>query len=156
MRIVSGGQTGVDRAALDAAVECGLQSGGWCPRSRIAEDGIIPSRYVLHETPSDRYRQRTGWNVRDSDATLILVRSLPLRGGTLLTRNIAEQLQRPVFTCLLQETSPETVLRWIQEMGVEVLNVAGPRESSEPGIGLEAAQFLQRLFQLSVRSQEPR
>jgi hypothetical protein len=156
VRIVSGGQTGVDRAALDAAVECGLQSGGWCPRSRIAEDGTIPAQYLLRETPSDRYRQRTGWNVRDSDATLILVRCFPLRGGTLLTRNIAEQLQRPVFICLLQETSPETVLQWIKETGVEVLNVAGPRESSEPGIGLEAKQFLRRLFQLSVCLQEPR
>lgn len=156
MHIVSGGQTGVDRAALDAAVECGLQSGGWCPRSRIAEDGTIPTQYLLRETPSHRYRQRTTWNVRDSDATLILIRSLPLRGGTLLTNDLAVWLQRPVFTGLLGATSPEMVLTWIEETGVKVLNIAGPRESSEPGIGAEAREFLRRLFQQYLRSQEPR
>ena len=69
--ILSGGQTGADRAALDFAIEYGLPHGGWCPRGRLAEDGPIDERYELTETPSHRYAQRTEWNVRDSDATVV-------------------------------------------------------------------------------------
>ena len=71
-KLISGGQTGVDRAALDAALAAGLPIGGWCPKGRLAEDGVIPLRYPLQETPSQQYAQRTRWNVRDADGTLIL------------------------------------------------------------------------------------
>ncbi|MCZ6552322.1 MAG: hypothetical protein O7A67_00850, partial [SAR324 cluster bacterium] len=89
-RIVSGGQSGVDRAALDAALATGLPCGGWCPRGRRAEDGPIHERYHLLETPSRRYAQRTEWNVRDSDGTLLLTRREPSR-GTALTRRLASR-----------------------------------------------------------------
>src|SRR5688572_12994856 len=89
-RIVSGGQTGVDRGALDAAIALGIEHGGWCPRGRLAEDGQIPRRYQLTETKTSKYRERTERNVLDSDGTLILFRAL-LSGGTELTRRLAVQ-----------------------------------------------------------------
>src|SRR5438876_1977372 len=87
-KIISGGQTGVDRAALDVALELGIPCGGWCPQGRRAEDGVIPARYPLRETPWWGYPQRTEWNVRDSDGTLILAEGEPDR-GTVLTRELA-------------------------------------------------------------------
>ena len=86
-RIVSGGQTGVDRAALDVALELSIPCGGWCPKGRKAEDGALPARYPLKETPSEEYAQRTTWNVRDSDGTLILTHGAPTGGtGTFRSR----------------------------------------------------------------------
>ncbi|HEY7840487.1 MAG TPA: putative molybdenum carrier protein, partial [Gammaproteobacteria bacterium] len=93
-RIVAGGQTGVDRAALDAAIRHGIAHGGWCPRGRLAEDGTVPDRYALRETNSWDYAERTERNVLDSNGTLIL-NSGPLEGGTLLTREFAEEHGRP-------------------------------------------------------------
>jgi len=93
-KLVSGGQTGVDRAALDAAIELGVPCGGWCPKGRKAEDGVVPARYPLAETPSACYAQRTRWNIRDSDATLILTWGKPT-GGTLLTLNECCKMGRP-------------------------------------------------------------
>src|SRR5947209_17179443 len=93
-KVVSGGQTGVDRAALDAALELGVPCGGWCPRGRRAEDGPIPERYPLRETSWDGYPQRTEWNVRDSDGTLILTRGEPDR-GTALTARLANTQNKP-------------------------------------------------------------
>src|SRR5512134_3746342 len=101
-RVVSGGQTGVDRAALDAALALGLPCGGWCPRGRRAEDGAIPLHYPLRETPTARYPQRTEWNVRDSDGTLILTRGRP-RGGTAYTISVARRLGRPLLVVDLAE-----------------------------------------------------
>ena len=145
-KIVSGGQTGVDRAALDAALELGIPCGGWCPRGRLAEDGAIPSRYPLVETPTRRYPQRTEWNVRDSDGTLALVRGRP-RGGTALTLRLAEAMGRPrQVVDLASAPEPEAVRRWIAVHAIRTLNVAGPRESEWPGIGVEAAGFLRRVF----------
>ena len=95
-KIVSGGQTGVDRAALDAALTHDMEVGGWCPQGRRAEDGPIPPRYPVRETPSDEYAQRTTWNVRDSDGTLIIAPS-PLEGGAALTRQEAEARGKPVL-----------------------------------------------------------
>ena len=144
-RIVSGGQTGVDRAALDAALALGLPCGGWCPRGRTAEDGPIDERYLLEETPSADYPQRTEWNVRDSDATLVLTRGRP-SGGTGLTVALARRLGRP---CLVLDLAanprpdPEELRRWIEAEGISTLNVAGPRESQHPGIEDEARAFLE-------------
>jgi hypothetical protein len=134
LRIVSGGQTGVDRAALDVALELGLSCGGWCPRGRLAEDGPLPLHYPLDETPDEAYEQRTEWNVRDSDGTLILHRG-PLRGGTALTHRLAGRYRRPILTVDLdQEPKPDAVREWIDQAAIRVLNVAGPRESGSPGI----------------------
>ena len=93
-RLVSGGQTGVDRAALDAALELGVPCGGWCPKGRKAEDGTVPDRYPLTETPSGSYSQRTRWNIRDSDATLVLSWGKPT-GGVLLTLNECRKVGKP-------------------------------------------------------------
>lgn len=147
LRIISGGQTGVDRAALDAAQLAGLPCGGWCPRGRRAEDGDIDTRYPLRETPSNDYRQRTEWNVRDSDATLILNRGVQLRGGTALTHDLALQLEKPRLVIDLAAPCNHNVIRhWLNAHSVTMLNIAGPRESQQPGIYPEAMEFLRVLF----------
>lgn len=146
MEIVSGGQTGVDRAALDTALQLGLHCGGWCPRGRRAEDGPIPERYPLRETPTASYPQRTEWNVRDSDGTLVLHRGR-LRGGTALTLRLARRLGRPALAVDLSAAPrAEAVREWIRREGIATLNVAGPRESEQPGIHAQAAAFLRRLL----------
>ena len=133
-RIVSGGQTGVDRAALDAALDCDVPVGGWCPKGRRAEDGPIPDRYPLRETPTERYAQRTAWNVRDSDGTLILYAD-SLQGGTALTQDEAERRGRPCLVVSVGDAEVlSTIIDWMQRHHICVLNVAGPRESEEPGI----------------------
>ena len=145
-RIVSGGQTGVDRAALDVALSLGLPCGGWCPKGRKAEDGALDERYPLRETPSEEYAQRTTWNVRDSDGTLILTRSA-LTGGTAQTVEDAKQLSRPHLVVDLTRPLPvEAVRGWIRTSNIRVLNVAGPRESKDPGIYDTASRFLHDLL----------
>lgn len=148
MKIVSGGQTGVDRAALDAAIELGLEHGGWCPRGRLAEDGPIDPCYNLAETPSQDYPQRTEWNVRDSDATLVLSRKPP-SGGTAYTMEMVNKHQKPSAVAGFGDDDLARLKRWLAENRFDVLNVAGPRESSEPGIYDEARGFLVRLFTIS-------
>jgi len=154
LRIRSGGQTGVDRAALEVARDTGVPCGGWCPAGRAAEDGPIPRDYPLRETPSPDPAQRTAWNVRDADATLVLSREAP-RGGTALAMAEAERLDRPLLAVRLREGDEadaadaralERVRAWLARHGVRELNVAGPRESEEPGIGARAARFLRRLL----------
>lgn len=147
-KVISGGQTGVDRAALDVALQLGLPCGGWCPKGRRAEDGAIPGRYPLTETPSWIYPQRTEWNVRDSDGTLILARGKP-RGGTGLTLQIAKRLGKPWYLVdLLGLPDLEGPKRWVDEHGVHLLNVAGPRESETPGIYDQAARWLREFLTL--------
>jgi hypothetical protein len=144
-KIISGGQTGADRAALDWAIGRGLPHGGWCPKGRKAEDGVIDSRYNLTETPSEDYSQRTEWNVRDSDGTAVFSVGRELRGGSLLTVEIARQYNKPVIHLCAQDerTNHAQELRsFIEEFGVSVLNVAGPRESDEPGVYLFVARVL--------------
>lgn len=116
-RLVSGGQTGVDRAALDAAIELDIQHGGWCPRGRRAEDGRISDHYQLDETKSANYAERTEQNVIDSDATLILYRK-PLSGGTKLTKRLAEKHLRDVLLVDLGvgvAAAAEQVTRWLEQ-----------------------------------------
>ena len=145
-KVVSGGQTGVDRAALDVALELGLPCGGWCPRGRRAEDGPIDPRYPLTETPWDGYPQRTEWNVRDADGTLILTRGTPDR-GTALTIELAHRYGRPHLVIdLATPPDAEQVRRWAEEHQVRILNVAGPRENSCPGIHDEAAAFMRHVL----------
>ena len=147
MKIISGGQTGVDRAALEAAIALGIPHGGWCPRGRTAEDGPIPSRYELQETDSPDYAVRTERNVLDADATLIVYRGR-LSGGTELTAQLAERHGRACMVVDLHDpTEPEAVRRWLDANRVEVLNVAGPRESQSPGIAVLAGEFLTRVVE---------
>lgn len=145
-KIVSGGQTGVDRAALDVALELGLPAGGWCPRGRRAEDGTLASRYPLQETPSGTYSERTHWNVRDSDGTLILYRRA-LSGGTRLTAELAARHRRALLALDLDAApDPAAARAWLDAKGVRVLNVAGPREEKAPGIYREARGFLAQVL----------
>jgi len=145
-RVVSGGQTGVDRAALDVALELGIPGGGWCPRGRRAEDGPIPDRYPLRETPSGGYPERTAWNVRDSDGTLVITRGKP-RGGTGLTVSLARRAGRPVLVVDLEVGERVSDARaFLAANGIRVLNVAGPRESETLGIHDEAVAFLRDLL----------
>lgn len=144
--IVSGGQTGVDRAALDVAIFLEIPHGGWCPKDRIAEDGTIPLHYNLRETDSRDYAVRTERNVVDSDGTLILYDGT-LSGGTKLTMHLAKKFQRPYLLVDLTETpAPGTVQKWIEKHGLRRLNVAGPRETTSPGITALATHFLLRVF----------
>lgn len=144
-RIVSGGQTGVDRAALDVALELGIPCGGWCPKGRRAEDGLIPDVYPLRESPTANYAERTALNVKDSDGTLILSRG-PLRGGTALTKTFAERYRRPFLVIDLRDATPSLIHDWMSANSIRVLNVAGPRESSQPGVARQAAAFLRALL----------
>jgi hypothetical protein len=145
-KIISGGQTGVDRAALDVALAMGLECGGWCPKGRRAEDGRIPSRYPLAETDSTSYSRRTRRNVRDSEGTLILSRGA-LRGGTLLTQRAAANLGKPCLSVNLDEPAAVAGIRdWLSEHSIRILNVAGPRESQSPGITLQATRLLHELL----------
>ena len=146
VKIVSGGQTGVDRAALDVAMELGIERGGWCPAGRWAEDGPIDARYPLAETPSSDPAQRTEWNARDSDATLALTGAGPST-GTELALETARRLGRPVY--LWAAASPADAghfRRWLRVHRVRTLNVAGPRESESPGIHAAAAGLLRELL----------
>jgi len=130
MKLISGGQTGVDRAALDVALELGIPCGGWCPKGRRSENGAIPSRYPLEETPSIDYQQRTEWNVRDSDATLVLTIGKPT-DGTALTMEFTQKHQRP---CLVVDlggpVDVNAVKDWIASSQIHELNVAGLPASS--------------------------
>jgi len=145
-RILSGGQTGVDRAALDVALALGMNCGGWCPAGRRAEDGAIPDFYPLKETPGRDYAQRTEWNVRDSDVTLILYRG-QLSGGTAMTVQFAKAAGKPVYLVELEATTDEQdIRRWLIKQQVKTLNVAGPRESRSPGIYRQARSLLLTLL----------
>jgi len=145
-RIVSGGQTGVDRGALDAAIALGIPHGGWCPLGRLAEDGTIPARYLLTETDSPEYHVRTEKNVLESDATLILYRG-ELKGGTKLTRHLAERHAKPCLALDLDHPIDlDEIRRWLLQAEVATLNVAGPRESQSPGISALAEELVRRLF----------
>jgi len=144
-QILSGGQTGVDRAALDVALELGIPCGGWCPKGRLAEDGPIPERYPLRETRSARYARRTAWNVRDSDATLIVARR-PLSGGTAYTEQVAVELERPYLVVAPDVAEVARIRAWLAANEVAVLNVAGPRESGVPGVHAATCTLLRALL----------
>ena len=149
LKVVSGGQTGVDRAALEAAIEMGVEHGGWCPRGRLAEDGPIPTCFRLRETESPLYHVRTERNVIDSDGTLILHFG-PLGGGTLLTRKLAAAHGRPALEIDLQRPpSPWGAFSWLKNRRIGVLNVAGPRESSRPGIYRASLDWLGELLAIA-------
>ena len=148
LTIISGGQTGVDRAALDAAIGSGLKCGGWCPHGRWAEDGPIPEHYPLRETASSDVRVRTERNVTDSDGTLVLTCGVP-KDGTGFTKECALRHGKPVLEIDLESPIPSGELTaWIGRNGIATLNVAGPRESHRPGFVYKAAfAYLSAIFE---------
>ncbi len=133
-KIVSGGQTGVDRAALDGAMEVNFSVGGWCPKGRIAEDGKIDTKYPLIETNSQNYTIRTEKNVIDSDGTLVFINK-ELEGGTLNTVKYCEKHKKPVKVVdTNKDFDISSILNWIKENNIATLNIAGPRASKQPKI----------------------
>jgi hypothetical protein len=146
-KIVSGGQTGADRAALDWAIAHQVPHGGWCPKGRRAYDGPIDSRYQLKETPSGGYVQRTEWNVRDSEGTVIFSLAERLSGGSMKTLEFAIKYRKPHLHLSAASKEPSELLRqWITQNNIQVLNVAGPRASKEPGIAAFVQQVLHGLL----------
>lgn len=137
IKIISGGQTGADRAALDAAIERGIPHGGWLPKGRAAEDGPLGQQYRLQELDSYRYRDRTRKNVVDSDGTLIVSYG-PLTGGSALTEALAVRYNRPCLhldmECFSLDDAVAAVEQWLERNAVRILNVAGPRASSDERI----------------------
>jgi len=143
-RLVSGGQTGADRAALDVAIRHHIAHGGWCPAGRHAEDGTIHPRYHLTETPDAGYEQRTAWNVRDSDGTVVLTLGPHATGGSLYTLNIAALLERPALHLSRATSGSAAELReFVAAHHIRCLNVAGSRESTEPGVYAWAGALLE-------------
>ncbi|KFI08316.1 putative molybdenum carrier protein [Massilia sp. BSC265] len=155
--LMAGGQTGADRAALDWAIAQGVRHGGWCPRGRKTEDGVLPDCYLLRETPTAGYLQRTEWNVRDSDATLIFTLDDRLDGGSKRTAAFADSLGKP-WLHVRPGVHSKYVARFLARHGVTTLNVAGKRESSAPGIGELVRQVLSQAVQpdpVAGRSHKP-
>jgi hypothetical protein len=149
-KIVSGGQTGADRAALDFAIAHGIPHDGWCPKGRRAEDGVIIAKYLLHETPARGYATRTEWNIRDSDGTVIFSLSERLSGGSLKTLALTVRLRKPHLhlSPASEDRSPELLERWMRQNNIRVLNVAGPRASEESGV----AEFVHRVLTAALIS----
>jgi len=152
-KIISGGQTGADRAALDAAIALGITHGGWLPKGRKTEAGPLPETYALKEMPSAEYRERTLQNVIDSDGTLIISRG-ELTGGSALTLKAARDLGRP---CLHIDVAVDTpflavtkAVDWIIERNINVLNVAGPRASKDPTIYSEVKKIVESIYYLCL------
>jgi Circularly permutated YpsA SLOG family len=146
IKIISGGQTGVDRAALDFAIQHGFEHGGWCPRGGLAEDGVIPPIYLLRETESAEYDERTEENVLDSDATLIVAREKELSGGTAFTKELAEKHGCPVIVIYESEGAAKGAValsKFLIQNKVRTLNVAGPRDSQAPGLGKFVGELLE-------------
>jgi tRNA nucleotidyltransferase (CCA-adding enzyme) len=149
LKLISGGQTGADRAGLDAALRHGIAAGGYCPRGRRAEDGTIPPRYPLMETDSPDYAVRTRMNVRKADGTLILNLGA-LDGGTRLTAEYAAKRNKPYLVVNLDSKNhtPAHVADWLAKHDISMLNIAGPRESKRPGIYRIALAFLELLLRI--------
>lgn len=144
--IISGGQTGADRAALDFAIKHNLPYGGWVPKGRKTENGTLPGKYHLQEMPAGGYSQRTEKNILDSDGTLIVSHGL-LTGGSALTRKLAKQHRKPWIHIDLETTPyPEAakmIREWVGRNGIKVMNVAGPRASKDPNIYQAVATLLE-------------
>jgi hypothetical protein len=162
-KIVSGGQTGVDRAALDAALASQFSCGGWCPADRTAEDGIIPAIYPLTPLPDGGLRERTRQNVIDSDGTLIMFDGQQsggeLTGGTHLTRRVAQRHGRALLVIDASKFpaagAAEAIIAWIKtSSGIGVLNVAGPRESGWPQAYAYTREVIGIVLQSALRQRD--
>lgn len=145
LTIISGGQAGADRAALDFAIAQGIPHAGWCPKGRKAEDGPIDPHYKLQETPRADYLQRTEWNVLDSDGTVVFSIGPLLAGGSKKTVELARKHGKPCLHVSAQgggAKAQELLRIFIRQHGIKVLNVAGPRASNEPDIGAFVVETL--------------
>jgi hypothetical protein len=162
MKVISGGQSGGDRAALDAAIACGIAYGGWCPRGGWAEDfpqppGLLANYPQLTETPLADPAQRTEWNVRDSNAVLILIgeTGVAVSKGTVLAAGLAERYRRPMLTVGPNERDAVTrTTAWLNTQRAAfgdalVLSIGGPRESETPGIYARALAFLRGVLSIA-------
>ena len=153
LKIVSGGQTGVDRAALDVAIKLGIPHAGWVPKGRIAEDGPLPETYRMRETPTAIYAERTEKNVVDSDGTLIISRG-ELSGGSEVTQEMALKHDRPWLHVDLNRTAAfraaVLITQWIGTHRIRVLNVAGPRASKDPRIYQDTLSLLESVYFMSL------
>jgi len=152
LKIISGGQTGVDRAALDAALDAGVACGGWCPADRMAEDGVIPDHYPLQPLPGAGNDDRTRRNVQDSHGTVIFTFG-ELTGGTETTRRAAVELNKPLLVIDTQTTEPHAAVRQVRAFlerhdELHTLNIAGPRASEQPAI----AAFVYRCVEALLKS----
>lgn len=149
-KIISGGQTGADRAALDGAIEFGIPHGGWVPRGRMTEAGKLPERYVMQETTSISYAERTEMNVADSDATLLLSHG-KVTGGSALTLDMARKHRKPCLHMDLESLdegkASEVVISWVEARRIKVLNVAGPRAGEDPRIYQATRKILALVIQ---------
>jgi hypothetical protein len=153
VKIVAGGQTGADRAGLGVAIRYGILHGGWCPKGRRAEDGPIGGQYLLTETPSSSYLQRTEWNVRDSDATVIFTLASQLSGGSKRTAEFCAKHRKPWIHLGAAGKDPALNLqRFVQENHVQSLNVAGTRLSKEPDIVSFVEKVLTKVLQDQKRN----
>ena len=136
-KIISGGQTGADQGALDAAIKYSFPHGGWIPKGRMTEDGRLPDNYKLEEMPTSSYSKRTEQNITDSDGTVIISHG-KLTGGSKLTKKLAEKHKRPFLHINFDETpaflAASEINAWINENNIEILNVAGSRASKDPKI----------------------
>jgi hypothetical protein len=154
-KIVSGGQTGVDRAALDAAIDLNFPHGGWCPMGRLAEDGRIDIKYNLKSTPAENYESRTEKNVINSDGTLIVCRYKP-NVGTLLTILFCAKHAKPVLWIQPKSRCSKTdlikTITWIEQNVIKTLNVAGPRASKDKEIYSIAYIFVKKIIQQNTTS----
>ena len=139
MKVVSGGQTGADRAALDFAIKHNIPHGGWVPKGRKAEDGRIPDIYQRQEMPTESHRARTEQNVIDSDGTVIILRGkVTGKSGSAYTAKMARKHKRPWLHLDMEKTTVDEAAQrlreWIADKNIGVLNVAGPRQSKDPAV----------------------
>ena len=150
-KIISGGQTGADRAALDFAIMLDLPHGGWVPKGRKSENGVLPDKYSLKEMPTSSYAKRTEQNVLDSDGTLIVSHGR-LIGGSALTKELAEKHGRPCVHIDFDTDNfldaAKTVQSWVLNNEIKTLNVAGPRASEDPDIYRRTMDILKAVFSL--------
>ena len=149
LTIISGGQTGADRAALDWAIAHDVPHGGWCPQRRRSEDGPLSAQYRLQETPTANYLQRTEWNIRDSDATVIFSIALKLTGGSLKTAALAKKHGKPLLHLSAAAPNPQAnaLREFITANHVQRLNIAGPRASKEPEVAAFVRTVLDQSFE---------
>lgn len=152
-KIISGGQTGADRAALDAAIALGIPHGGWLPKGRMTEDGPLPDAYQLQEMPTAEYRDRTLQNVIDSDGTLIVARG-PLTGGSAMTFAAAQDYKKACLQVNLMVTpafsAAAEIVEWVIKNRISVLNVAGPRASKDPAIYSDVRKIIESVYYLGM------
>jgi hypothetical protein len=157
-KIISGGQTGADQAALDAAIKLGIPHGGWIPRGRLTEDGPLPDKYDLKEMPTASYPERTKKNIRESDGTLIFSHGM-LTGGSEFTRKMALKYQKPMlhidFNHMIPFDAAVVINNWMVDHDIRVLNVAGPRASTDPRIYRAAIDIIEAVSFLNLSENNP-